>query len=480
MNPRITGILFLVALALGAFVYLYEVRGEEGRLEAEVQAKRLFPDVESDAVEWIALTTTDGRVVRAESAAGDWQIVEPLAFPGDAFALDAVASTLAQLESEAVFEEPQAAGVYGLDDDTRELRFSAAGSEHALRTGDDAPMGGNSYVSVVGSAPVHMVPTYRVNALRKAYDDLRDKQVMPFDTAAAQRVVASWPGGRVELLRGEDVWRLTAPVDGAADEDTVSGLLRQLSTLRADGFEDAPLPDHETGLDAPDFAVEVTLAPEGEGAERVRLSLALGAEADEVRLGRAAQLSLYRIPAARIEDFPRKVVAYRFKRLADFDPADAQQLEIVFSDEGTHAITARREPDGWRADPEPMDPDKIARLVDELSDLEADDILAERVGPEELAALGLDPPRATLLVSGAGEADAPRLAELRIGMPRGSEGFIAQSGESPIVFAIAGHRAEHIPVSLEAFRNRFLAEPEPEPAAEPALPGFELPEDLLE
>ena len=88
MNPRTTGILFLIAAALGAFVYFYEIRGEEGRREAEARQKRLFPDVEAEAVEWLALTSSDGKPVRAERREKGWQIVEPLVFPGDEFALD--------------------------------------------------------------------------------------------------------------------------------------------------------------------------------------------------------------------------------------------------------------------------------------------------------------------------------------------------------------------------------------------------------
>ena len=119
MNPRTTGILFLIVAALGAFVYFYEIRGEEGRLEAEARQKRLFPDVEAEAVEWLALTTSDGRPVRAERREKGWQIVEPLVFPGDEFALDGMASALAQIASEAVYEDPQAPEVYGLDDESR-------------------------------------------------------------------------------------------------------------------------------------------------------------------------------------------------------------------------------------------------------------------------------------------------------------------------------------------------------------------------
>ena len=39
MNPRTTGLLLLVALALFAFVHFYVIEGEEGRQEAEQQIK---------------------------------------------------------------------------------------------------------------------------------------------------------------------------------------------------------------------------------------------------------------------------------------------------------------------------------------------------------------------------------------------------------------------------------------------------------
>jgi len=241
MNPRTTGILFLIAAALGAFVYFYEIRGEEGRLEAEARQKRLFPDVEADAIEWIELTSSDGRPVRAERRDKGWEIVQPLVFPGDQFALDGMASALAQITSEAVYEDPQTPEVYGLDDESRELRFAAGGVEHGLRTGDKTPMGSNAYAAVVGEKPVYAVPGFRVNSLRKAFDDLRDKRILQFDTTAVEQISASWPDGRVELAREEGKWRLTAPVEGPADADTVKDLLSDLSFLRASGFEDERL-----------------------------------------------------------------------------------------------------------------------------------------------------------------------------------------------------------------------------------------------
>ena len=48
MNPRTTGILLAVATALAAFVYFYEIEGEEGRQDAEQAGKRIFQGFEAD------------------------------------------------------------------------------------------------------------------------------------------------------------------------------------------------------------------------------------------------------------------------------------------------------------------------------------------------------------------------------------------------------------------------------------------------
>ena len=51
MSPRTTGVMALVALALGAFLYFYEVGGEEGRRAAEEAGKRILPGFEASDVE---------------------------------------------------------------------------------------------------------------------------------------------------------------------------------------------------------------------------------------------------------------------------------------------------------------------------------------------------------------------------------------------------------------------------------------------
>ncbi len=468
MNPRATGILLLCAAALGAFVWLYEIEGEADRKAADDGEKRLFSDLEADAIDWVEIDASDGVRVRAERSDGRWQIVVPLLFPGDTFAWDSVASTLATVTSEAVFEDPQPPAVYGLADTADEVRFAAAGEEYALRLGGAAPMGGNSYALVVGAQPVHTIASWRANSLRKDFDALRDKRVLDFDVGNVTVLEAEWPGARVVLERDGDAWRMTSPIEGPADGDRVTDLLSDLAFLRADGFDDAPLSDADAGLAPPAYQVRLTLAEgvdddaEMQAVARV-LELAIGSVvSDGTRHARGAPVSLYRIAAARIDDLPRDVSAYRDKQLADFDVAAAERLELVFRgpDGDPVEIVATHSDGAWTSEPEAMDPAKLRSLVRELAGLTAESILAERVGPDELAGLELSPPAVAFTVRAA--AGEEPLAQIRLGKLQGGDGILAQTGDNPQIFRLAITLSEQLPVSLEALRNRFLKTDEPE------------------
>jgi hypothetical protein len=475
VNPKSTGILFLAAAALAAFVYFYEIRGEEGRREAEEAGKRIFAGFEAEAVEAIALTATDGVAVRAERQDGQWQIVEPLAFPADVYAFEAMASALAQMLGESAIEDAQEPSVYGLDSAAGEVRFDAGGAEHVLRVGSKTPVGSNSYVSSAGGEAIYIVPSASVNSFAKTFDDLREKRLLDFDRDAVQRIEVSWREGGAVLERIDGSWRVVEPVAGPADEEVVAGLLSDLSFLRASGFADDPPPDDQTGLDRPSFAVRLSgdapdaSAESAAAGEPFEVALAIGSlPAGDAVLARAAQPSLYRIAEERLEDFPVELVAYRFKQLAKFAALDAQRLEILFHSAAGEsvAISAERGDDGWTSQPASFRPGKLAALIGALANLAAVDIAAESMGEAELAGTGLAPAQASFRVLGAageGETDAPVLAEVQLGATTGS-GVAAQRAGDDTVYVIDNEIGEHLPVGHEAFENRFRAPDEPAPA----------------
>jgi hypothetical protein len=473
MNPRNTAILALVVAALGAFLYFYEIRGQEERAEAEEAARRLFQGISAEEIDAIALAAGEAETVRLERSEQGWRITEPVRFPADEIRADGLTSTLAGLGSEAVFEDPEPLVEYGIGADPS-LRFWVAGQEHVLFVGDKTPIGGNTYVKTGKGAQVYAVKTYHATALEKSLPDLRDAKVLDFDRDAVERIEASWPDGRVVLGSGEEGWRLLEPLEAAADQDAVDSLLTDLSFLRADGFIDEVPPDAEVGLDAPAFEATLVMGA-GEGEETpARARIAIGAIVDgtERAVRGTAENALYRIGAERLEDFPRTVAAYRFKNLADFDVSDAVRFELLFAaegDEGPHLVSGQLEEAGWTTAPQPMAAGKASQLVRELSKLSAVDIAADAMGEEELGAMGLSPPVVTLRAFRAesGEDDA-LLAEVHLGTADPERGIAAQRPGDEVVYRLDYDLAGRIPISLEAFRNRFLSEEEPpEPEAEP-------------
>lgn len=483
MNPRNTAILFLVAVLLGGIVW-YSNRQQTEKVEAEAQAKQLFGDLKAESIEWIELRTTDGKDVRLERTGGVWQMTKPVAFPADATNADAIASALVGLNSEGVIEDAQSPEVYGLGDGATVLRFRAAGVDHELRAGKKTPVGANNYVATGAGGSVYTVATFKVTSLEKPVDDLRERRPIRFDREGIERIEATWVDGGVVLEKKDGKWRLVAPFDAEADSEVAEGLLADLIFLRATGFVDEPPSDAEAGLDRPQYRVVLLDAAE-EGKEPLRHELVIGGVLESgSRVARGVEKNLYKIPNESFDALPKSAVAFRWKTLSNFVATDARRFEVSFSDASAQGssqvvtVTGEHDDAGWTTQPEPMGPGLAARLVAELARLKAEDIAAEKMGDAELAAVGLAPPRATVRVLGAapeGGGDAPEFAKLFFGVEKNHQIFAQVPGRET-VYRVAGSLAQHVPLSFEAFQNRFVAkEPPPQPdapdASLPLVPG---------
>ncbi len=506
MNPRTTGLLLVAALALGAFVYFYEMEGESARLEAQEREDRLFGGFEAEDVDWIALTTSDGVDARFEREGDAWQLVAPVAHPADA-AVARMAEGLATITHEDVFEDPQPDAEYGLDDaSARIVRFGVGDVEHELRIGRETPVGSKRYAKTDARDAVYTVEGFRRAAFERPLTDLRDKQILAFDQSAVRSLEARWPEGRVVLERVvadvdkdkgsgsdsegmdaaaalvADTWQMRVPLAAEGDTATIDRLLATLAFLRADGFVDAQDAAVEALLEPPAYAV----ALRSDEADAEATTLVIGREDPEngrpVRNGAGRT---FWIGAERIDDFPRDPVDYRDRTLARLSPSEIEQLDFYFqSAEGDPtAIHATRGDEGWTSTPEAFAEGKLAAIASELGRLEAVDILAESMGEAELEGIGLSPPLAILTAFGAApEAEAaegelppqsPVLAEIQFGKVT-SEGVVARRAGRDTIYRLGIAVLETIPISLEAFRNRFQPPPEAEaPLPPPAEEGVD-------
>lgn len=468
MNPRSTLILLvLVALAAGA-LWHFELR-EGAQPAGDAAQTEVFAGLEAAQIEWVELAQPDGGVVRLEKRGEAWRIAKPIDFAADRFAADAVASALADLATATVFDpaaedaaqRPEAPESYGLGREPR-VRFAAAGKSYALRLGDPTPVAGNLYVAAEGDPRVFVAPTWQTDALAKTLAELRETKLLDFDREKLTRVALGWDGGGATLERRDGAWRLAAPLSDAADEVAVQSLLTELQSLRAESFVDAPADDAALGLAAPVYRAELSL----EGGASV--TLALGAKGESEKLAaRAGAGGVAWVPASILERLPRDATALRDKTLASFVSSDAQRFTLTFEEPGAAplVVTGESTAEGWKTEP-PMAAGAASALVAEIASLSAGQIAAESLGAAELAAFGLAPARARLVVRGAGAGDAAAtLADLRLGVLRPGQGLAAQRADRPVVYWIDESRAAGLPQSAVQFRASFAESATPAASA---------------
>lgn len=463
MNPRSTGILAIVAAALGAFVYFYEIGGEVDRKAAEEADRRLFADLDAESIEAIALESQDGIPARFVLNSGVWELVEPVEAPADATALDAMTSVLAQLSRQGRVDTPGPLDEYGLGEDARTIHFEVGGEVRGLRIGRGTPVGGHLYVATLASDEISFVETFRLNAFNRNLADLRDRSVLPFEPADVTEISLVWPGGEVRLAkRGQD-WMMLSPVDEPADEPTVRDLLDDLSFLRAQSFVD----DEDEATEASMAAVELDLRLTVDGTEQ---RLTIGAPQDEAPIVRGRGGRLFRIAPERLDDFERTVPAYRFRTLSEFDGSAARRMSFEFAPSAAagdgRRIEALLEESGWEVDGDiAIDVERFEGVIQTLMQLRATTVVADEMGPEERASLGLAPPRSRVRV----EAGEGPLAEVLLGRVDDARGVYAQRSGDSKIYLLDAALAESLPVSEEVFEARFLVVPasDTDPRAEP-------------
>lgn len=470
MRPRNT-LLLLVAVALASFAFWVLELREGARPAGETTEQHVFAGLAAKDVHWIEIDQGDGSTVRIERSGEEWRLTHPVAAAADRFQADAVASALVDLASETVYDSaaaeaaqrPEPLESYGLTRAPR-VRFEASGKPYALRIGDPSPVSGNTYVADAEAKRIFAAPSWRVNAITKTAQELREARLAIFERDNLEKLTLAWAGGGATLAKGDKGWRVIAPLDDAADDGTVQSLISDLQGLRAEAFLDAPAPDEELGLDAPAYRVELFLK-----GVQAPLELRVGAKRESGRLAARGPAGAVEVAASQLERLPHEVAALRDKRLAEFASLDAKRftLSFVAPDGAKLEVKGAHAESGWTTEP-PMAQGLASALVAELAMLEGTGIAADAVGRAERAALGLEPPRVAILVFG--EADK-LLAEVRIGIAREGQGIAALRADRPIVYWIAPSLGEQIPLDLASFRAKFAAAPAAKPAPDAAKPA---------
>jgi hypothetical protein len=198
------------------------------------------------------------------------------------------------------------------------------------------------------------IPPALMETLRNAADDLRDRHILEFDSAAVTSIALSAPNQpeialqRLESAAGghEAGWQIIRRGGGAqglqalaADTASVQRLLDQLETLSAIRFQsDAPTNAdiEDWGFNRPEREIILTLA--GTPATQVTLQIGLPTKRENVAYARVAGLpTVYAVEPDILRDTSASPLAWR-ERLLNSLPASARITSLALSNAGDNSV----------------------------------------------------------------------------------------------------------------------------------------------
>ena len=274
-----------------------------------------------------------------------------------------------------------------------------------------------------------------------------------FDAApeAVQGVRITGRDSVVEAVRGEDGWRLTAPVRDRADAGKVDNLLREL--LRATVERSYDLPDQdgkEYGLAPPAYTLALTLK---EKAEPVLLEIG-----DRAPSG----LSVY---ARRPGEGKVLVLSSGVRSQAETRPADLRdrtllavkgdQVQRITLARGGATATIERDGRTWRlggAARGRADPNRVESLLRELTGRGIKEFVAET--PGDLRGYGLAPPAVRIALATDEKAPPQTLLVGRSDKAKG--GVYATRGAGSPLLLLEERVAKALPGRFGELRDRTL------------------------
>ena len=422
MRPRTLLILLVLVLGLGAFIWFYERELPSSEKRAE-QAKKVL-SFDKDEVRKVTLESPTGRIVferaeplkgpdeekkeegdeESEEAPGEealgeppsepetaWKITAPLQARADAFAVDGLLQSLADLEKTRTIEEVDRKA-QGLDKPRATVRIETEDGTRVLQIGAAVPTGGTLIAGVEGKDEAYVVSDTIWSQIDREPGSWRDRQLFRASRDAISRIALTGPGGKLVLVQQNNGrFRIESPFVDRADKTMIDDLYADLSGLTAEQFVDQPqLAPAAMGLQPPQGVVEVTFL-QGEPM-RIELGSPASAASEEppadpsvppppasvyARVGSQLIQARTRLAQTAAKPAPE----WRARGLSAFE---VYEIETVAVRDGKGPLSLTRAGTDWKRGEETISYVPVSDFLFALTGAQSDRLLT----PQEAGALG--------------------------------------------------------------------------------------------
>ncbi len=462
--PR-TILMLLVLLGLGTYIYFVEL--PKAKQDAEKPTVLAF---EKESVDTLTLTYPERELRLQQTATGEWDITAPIRTKADDTTVNNMLTTVADEEVTRSLtpEEPVDLALYGLAQPPviMQITLHDGTTLPKVSIGKDTPVGFSVYVQKEGDPQLHLTRQAFRLGLTKAVKELRDKTVLPFDTASVTRIAINTAETSLVLAKAESRWTFEHRAPYPVDATVVQTYLSTLEGMRAEDFVEQPLLEmSDFGLDPAQLTVSLHLEEDTTRTISVGDEKSADAGATQRYLKRDDGETLYLVRTGLLKDLSKSVTDFRDKTVVSIPEENIAQV-VVTRHRGKGFTISREEENTWDIDTRSEGTLKTATLgqfVADLRELRGFEIAADN--PQDLSLYGLDMP--TIILVATNES-GEKLATVFLGQATqdGTEKRFAMRAGGETVFTLRDYVFARFDKNPEDFWEKPELEEETPPVSE--------------
>ncbi len=340
MSFKKTLVLFLVFVALAAYVYFGEIKkqAKEEVLKEKAQKVILF---DKDSVNTLEIKNLYGHFVLKKEDK-NWVITQPIRTEADQPVVVSMIGTLNRAKKQNEFTGSKDDWIsYGFGTGAVIVKVKWDGArEDSVIMGDKTPVG--AYVfATKGDSVVFTIGQHVKRAFDKKLFNLRDKKILHFKREDVKKVIVRNDHGLFKFVRKGEGWQME-DIDRPADRGEVNQLLSKLEYNNVKRFVDEEGTQlTKYGLKKPHYQVDLFL-----GKDLARKTLYVSRAIDGHYYARdESRKPIFELDTVVVKEINKKMKQFRSKDFAEF-PRDVI-TKIVISYPDTTIICQKDSLQNW-------------------------------------------------------------------------------------------------------------------------------------
>ncbi len=456
MNSKTTGIWFVIAAALFAFILFWE-----HHLRGPAASANILPELRLSAVTSIEIFPAGALEICAARTNGNWQLTKPVIYPAQTTAIEMLLGALQKLApatriSAAELREHRTTETeFGFDNPQFSITVGAGDHGWQLKVGNKTAPGDQVFLRVVGTDGAFVTDADWLGFIPHSANDWRDTALV--DTShACDRIVLTNGTKAVELQcdATNHLWHMLRPLQARADSEHITEALQKLYAAHVSQFvTDDPADLTAFGLQPADL--DLWLDRGSNFVAAIHFGKTLTNDSTQVfarREGWNAIVTTVREPLS-------------FWRGAVNDFRDPHLLELTvpvaeIEVRGQNRFTLQRHgSNDWAVAGEkfPADTENVQQFIKLLAGFQVAEFVKDVVTPPDLQVYGLAmpaPARQIILRSTVGDTNAV-IAQLLFGAMQTNEIFVRRADED-FIYGLALADFNRLPEYGWEFRDRRI------------------------